>query len=151
MPTTWTITPRLGAAQITCNETDAVGQLTQADGRFIESVTFPYAIYELPEGKYTVTAQHHHDLLSQAVNITANTTNQLALEFLYGEAVLETEPPGAIVRTEDGRYWGDNYLSCESAELQPNQSPRSHTTPYNHEAAGFTFGYGHATASFAGG
>ena len=63
--------------------------------------------YELPEGKYTVTAQHHHDLLSQAVNITANTTNQLALEFLYGEAVLETEPPGAIVRTEDGRYWGD--------------------------------------------
>ena len=119
MPTTWIINPRLGAAQITCNETDAVGQLAQADGRFIESVTFPYAIDELPEGKYTVTAQHHNDVLSQTVNITANTTNQLALEFLYGEAVLESEPAGAIVRTEDGRYWGDTPVRI--AELKPGQ------------------------------
>ena len=119
MPTTWTITPRLGAAEITCNETDAVGQLTQADGQFVESVTFPYSIYELPEGKYTMTAQHHKDVLSQTVNITANTTNQLALEFLYGEAVLETEPSGAIVRTEDGRYWGDTPVRI--SELKPGQ------------------------------
>lgn len=119
MPTTWTITPRLGAAQITCNETDAVGQLTQADGQLVESITFPYAINELPEGRYTVTAQHHNDVLSQSVNITANTTNQLALEFLYGEAVLESEPAGAIVRTADGRYWGDTPLRIP--ELKPGQ------------------------------
>ena len=119
MSTTWTINPRLGAAEITCNETDAVGQLVQADGRFVDSVTFPYTISELPEGKYTVTAQHHNDVLSQTVNITANTTNQLALEFLYGEAVLESEPAGAIVRTEDGRYWGDTPVRI--SELKPGQ------------------------------
>ena len=63
-----------------------------ADGRIIEAVTFPYAIVELPEGTYKVTAQHHRDELAQTVTVTANTTNQVALDFLYGSAVLETEP-----------------------------------------------------------
>jgi hypothetical protein len=117
MPTTWTITPRLGAAQITCNETDAVGQFMQADGQPIEAATFPYSIYELPEGTYKVTAQHHSDVLSQTVNITANSTNHLALEFLYGEAELETDPAGASVQTDDGRYLGETPLKL--VELKP--------------------------------
>lgn len=117
MPTTWTITPRLGAAQITCNETDAVGQFMQADGQPIEAATFPYSICELPEGTYKVTAQHHNDVLSQSVNITANTTNHLALEFLYGEAELETDPAGATVQTDDGRYLGETPLKL--VELKP--------------------------------
>ena len=115
--TPWWITPRLGAAQITCNEADATGQLMQSDGQIIESVNFPYAIWELPEGTYEVTARHHNDTLSQKVNITAGTTNQLALEFLYGTAVLETEPPGAAVQTGDGRYWGMTPLTV--TELKP--------------------------------
>jgi PEGA domain len=116
-PTAWQITPHLGAAQITCNEADATGQFMQADGQLIESVNFPYSIWELPEGTYQVTAQHHNDTLSQKFNITAGTTNQLALEFLYGTAVLETEPPGAAVQTVDGRYWGMTPLTVN--ELKP--------------------------------
>jgi hypothetical protein len=116
-PTTWRIAPRLGAAQISCNEADATGQFMQADGQFIEAFTFPYAISELPEGAYKVTAQHHSDTRSQIVNITAGTTSKLSLEFLYGEALLETEPPGAAVRTSDGRYLGVTPLKM--TELPP--------------------------------
>jgi len=103
MTTTWPIAPRLGAAQITCNEADATGQFLQADGQVLETVTFPYSIWQVPEGIYTLTAQHHNDVLSQKVVITANATNQLSLNFLYGSAVLETEPPGAAVRTAAAR------------------------------------------------
>ena len=117
VPAAWRIAPRLGAAYITCNEADAAGQLIQADGQIVEVVTFPYAISELPEGTYKVTAQHHNDVLSRTVNITADTTNQLSLEFLYGAAVLETEPPGATVRTGDSRYWGVTPLKV--MELKP--------------------------------
>jgi len=113
----WWITPRLGAAHITCNEADATGQFMQADGQLIESVNFPYSIWELPEGTYQVKALHHRDEQTQTVTITAGTTNQLALEFLYGSAVLETEPPGAAVRTVDGRYWGMTPLTVN--ELKP--------------------------------
>jgi len=116
-PAAWRITPRLGAAQITCNEADATGQFMQADGQTIESVNFPYSIRELPEGTYQVRARHHRDELAQTVTITAGATNQLALEFLYGTAVLETEPPGAAVRTADGRYWGMTPLTV--TELKP--------------------------------
>ena len=117
MTTTWPISPRLGAAQITCNEADATGQFLQADGQVIETVTFPYSIRQVPEGIYTLTAQHHNDVLSQKVVITANTTNQLSVDFLYGSAVLETDPAGAAVQTADGRYWGATPLNV--AELKP--------------------------------
>jgi PEGA domain len=117
VPASLQIAPRLGAAQITCNEPDATGQFLQADSRVIESVAFPYAIWELPEGNYTVTARHHDDVLTRTVTVTAGTTNRLALEFLYGSAMLETEPPGATVRTADGRYWGATPLKVE--ELKP--------------------------------
>ena len=117
MPATWRIAPRLGTARITCNETDATGQFLQADGQVMEAVKFPYTISELPEGTYRVTAQHHNDTLSRTVTIAAGTTNQLSLEFLYGEAVLETEPSGATVRTGDGRYWGITPLKV--VELKP--------------------------------
>jgi tetratricopeptide (TPR) repeat protein len=117
VPAAWRIAPRLGAAHITCNEADTAGQLIQADGQIVEAVTFPYAISELPEGTYKVTAQHHNDVLSRTVTITADTTNQLSLDFFYGTAVLETEPPGAMVRTGDGRYWGVTPLKV--IELKP--------------------------------
>jgi hypothetical protein len=116
-PTTWRIAPRLGVAQITCNQAEAAGQFMQADGRVIELVTFPCTITELPEGTYTVAAQYHHDSQSRTVSITAGTTNQLSLDFAYGEAVLETEPPGSAVRTGDGRYWGTTPLKI--VELKP--------------------------------
>ena len=106
MSATWRIAPRLGSAQITCNQADATGQFMDADGRIIEAVTFPYAIVELPEGTYKVTAQHHRDELAQTVTVTANTTNQVALDFLYGSAVLETEPSGAAVKSVTGQYLG---------------------------------------------
>ena len=121
IPTTWWINPRLGAAQITCNQADANGQFMKADGQTMEWITFPYSIFELPEGTYKVSAQHHRDVLSRFVNITAGTTNQLSLEFLYGTAVLETEPPGAAVRTPDGQYWGMTPLKVP--ELKPGVWP----------------------------
>jgi hypothetical protein len=117
MPETWRIAPRLGTAHITCNETDATGQFTDADGRVVATVTFPYAIADLAEGSYQMTAQHHNDVLSRTVNIAAGRTNELSLDFLYGTAVLESEPSGATVRTADDRYWGVTPLTV--TELKP--------------------------------
>lgn len=116
-PANWRIAPRLGAAQITCNESDATGQFMRLDGSIIEYVTFPYSISQLPEGIYKVSARHHDDVLSKMVNIESGTTNTFPIEFLYGSALLESEPQGATVRTVDGRYWGVTPLRL--TELQP--------------------------------
>jgi hypothetical protein len=51
------------------------------------------------------------------VNIKAGRTNTLSLAFLYGSAVLKTEPSGATVRTEDGRNFGVTPLTVN--ELKP--------------------------------
>ncbi len=113
------------------------GLAMQADGRVIDAITFPYSISELPEGSYTVSAQHHNDVLSRTVNIKAGATNTLSLNFLYGSAILKTEPSGATVQTEDGRYLGVTPLTV--TELKPG----SWTFSLQHD------GYEATTASLA--
>ncbi|MEI6075167.1 MAG: PEGA domain-containing protein [Verrucomicrobiota bacterium] len=116
-PASWQIAPRLGAVSIDCNQADATGQLLQSDGLSVVAGAFPYAVTELPEGNYTVTANHHNNVLSQTVPVTMGTTNQVTVMFLYGSVVLETDPPGASVQTGDGRYCGVTPLSA--TELKP--------------------------------
>jgi len=135
--TTWRIEPQLGAAQIRCNEADANGELMEPDGRVIEVFTFPYSISDLPVGAYKVTAQHHNDVLTRTLDVQLGMTNQLALDFSYGTAVLETEPPGAVVRTGDGQYLGVTPLNV--TELKPG----TWTFVLQHD------GYETATASLA--
>jgi hypothetical protein len=103
---TWRIAPRLGAVQLSCNQSNATFQLLALDDRPIESGEFPSSITELPEGNYKLITRHHGHERQQGLVIQARTTNDFPVEFMYGRAVLETEPPDASVQDAAGREWG---------------------------------------------
>ena len=113
----WPIAPRLGAVQLSCNQSDANFQLLTLDGRQEEAGGFPTLITELPEGNYKLISQHHGHQHEQTLAVKAETTNDSPVEFLYGAAVLETEPPGADVQDGSGREWGVTPLNLP--ELSP--------------------------------
>ncbi len=111
------IAPRLGAVRLSCNQSDATYQLLTLGGQLLEAGSFPVLIIELPEGSYTLNYRHHDDQRKQTLVVKAGTTNDNPVEFLYGAADLETEPPGASVQDGDGREWGITPLKL--TELQP--------------------------------
>ena len=114
---TWRIAPRLGAVQLSCNQSDATFQLLTLNDRQLETGGFPALITELPEGSYKLASQHHGHDRNQTVAITAGMTNDHPVEFLYGAAVLETEPAGADVQDNSGSYRGVTPLNLR--ELLP--------------------------------
>jgi hypothetical protein len=102
----WPIAPRLGAVQLSCNQSDATFQLLTLDDRQEEAGGFPTLITELPEGNYKLISQHHGHQQNQTLAVKAGTTNDSPVEFLYGAAMLQTEPPDASVQDGNGRDWG---------------------------------------------
>jgi tetratricopeptide (TPR) repeat protein len=113
----WFIAPRLGAVQLSCNQSDANFQLLTLDDRQEEAGGFPTLITELPEGNYKLISQHHGHQQNQTLAVKAGTTNDSPVEFLYGAAMLETEPPEATVQDGNGRDWGITPLNLP--ELVP--------------------------------
>ncbi len=113
----WPITPQLGAERLSCNQTDAIFQLLTLDGQQEEAGGFPELITELPVGNYKLISQHHGHQHEQSLAVKAGTTNKIAIEFLYGAAVLQTEPPEASVQDDNGREWGITPLNLP--ELVP--------------------------------
>jgi tetratricopeptide (TPR) repeat protein len=111
------IAPRLGAVQLSCNQSDATFQLLTLDGGQEEAGGFPDLITELPEGNYNLISQHHGHQHEQSLAIKAGTTNDNPVEFLYGAAMLQTEPPEALVQDGNGRDWGVTPLNLP--ELVP--------------------------------
>jgi hypothetical protein len=103
---TWRIAPRLGAVKLSCNHSDATFQFLTLDDRQVEAGEFPSLITELPEGSYKLISQHHGHQRDQVLAIKAGVTNDNPVEFLYGAAVLETEPPRASAQDDQGREWG---------------------------------------------
>jgi tetratricopeptide (TPR) repeat protein len=100
------ITPRLGGLYILCNRQQASFNLMKGDGQMLETGSLPITISDLPEGKCKVVIGHHGNERQETFEIKAGATNQIAIEFLYGSAVIETEPPGAAVIGQDGRSRG---------------------------------------------
>jgi hypothetical protein len=113
----WRIAPQLGAVQLSCNQSDANFQLLTLDGGQVEAGGFPAFIKELPEGNYKLISQHHGHQHEQTLAIKAGTTNDNPIEFLYGAAMLQTEPPEATVQDGNGRDWGITPLNLP--ELVP--------------------------------
>jgi hypothetical protein len=102
----WRIAPQLGAVQLSCNQSDASFQLLTLDGQQEEAGGFPAFIKELPEGNYKLTSRHHGNQHEQTLAIKAGVTNDNPIEFLYGAAMLRTEPPDASVQGGNGSVWG---------------------------------------------
>jgi len=113
----WRIAPQLGAVQLSCNQSDASFQLLTLDDQQEEAGGFPAFIKELPEGNYKLISRHHGHQHEQTLAIKAGVTNDNPIEFLYGAAMLQTEPPEATVQDGNGRDWGITPLNLP--ELVP--------------------------------
>ena len=115
------IAPSLGTLLLECNQPGASFQLQTADGRLVEPGVFPSSISEVPHGVYTLASQHHRSRTETRVSITAGTTNITRVEFVYGTAILETDPPGVQVTGSDGIDWGETPITL--TELHPGRWP----------------------------
>ena len=128
----WQIAPKLGAVQLSCNQSDATFQLLTMDEQPVEAGGFPAFIKELPEGNYKLISRHHGHQHEQTLTVKAGTTNDNPIEFLYGAAVLQTEPPEASVQDGNGREWGitmvehnaEKALDIATPSLYPKNSGR---------------------------
>jgi hypothetical protein len=116
----WRIAPRLGAVQLSCNQSNATFQFLTLNNRQVERGGFPSLIIGLPEGNYKLISQHHGHQREQTLSIQAGVTNDNPVEFSYGAADLETAPAGASVQDADGRQWGVTPLNLP--ELLPGTS-----------------------------
>ena len=117
VPNTLAITPKLGALQLSCNQSEATFQLLRGDDEIMDSGAFPATIVELSEGTYNLVAWHHKRRWDVRPEVKSGATNEVLVEIKYGSAILETKPPGASVTGSDGHYWGTTPLQL--AELQP--------------------------------
>jgi hypothetical protein len=113
----WRIAPRVGAVQLSCNHSNTTFQLLTLDDRQVETGECPFLITELPEGNYKLVAQHNGHERKQAVFVKKGATTEALVEFAFGAAILETEPPGASMLDNAGREWGVTPLNL--SELSP--------------------------------
>jgi tetratricopeptide (TPR) repeat protein len=108
--------PRMGTLEITASHSDAVYQLLGEKERWIDAGRLPATINGLPEGKYRLRSTRKADQREMPVLVKAGATNAIQVEFLYGAAVIESDPPGAAVRS-GGNELGIAPLSLP--ELKP--------------------------------
>lgn len=109
-------TPKLGMLRIEASHADATYQLRDDKGTRLEFGSLPATLPELPEGNYQLTGSRKRDQRELPVIVNANLTNLTRVEFIYGAAVIESEPPGAVV-TSGGNELGVTPLTLP--ELQP--------------------------------
>ena len=104
------IAPHLGALYLTGSHTETRFQLRDTTETPIESGELPATISLLPVGSYKLTAEHHGDKRTETVVVREGATNETRVEFVYGAAFLETDPPGAAVVGPDGASLGTTPL-----------------------------------------
>ena len=109
------IAPRFGVAQLGCNQPDATFQVLDANGQSVSEGTLPATVAGLPAGNYRAIATHHGNQRIESLTVSADATNAVDMDFLYGRAVFETTPNGAAV-TSGGRYLGATPLTL--SEIQ---------------------------------
>ena len=106
LPGTCVFAPRLGTVELSCNQRQASFQVFKADGGLLEAGDLPARILDVPQGTYQLVVWHHKNKKEQALAVRAGTTNSAEIEFTYGAAFLQTDPPGAAVLTANDHEWG---------------------------------------------
>jgi len=89
--------PKLATLRIEASHTDVVYQLVTDKERWIDAGKLPTTIYELPEGNYRLIYTRKADQREMPLTVKTSVTNAPRIEFLYGAAVLESDPSGAMV------------------------------------------------------
>jgi hypothetical protein len=93
--------PKLGTLRLEVSHPDAEYQLVGSDRRLIDAGKLPTTLGELPEGEYRLISMRKSDRQSTAVTIKGGLTNAFRVEFVYGAAVVESDPAGATVYRDD--------------------------------------------------
>ena len=96
--------PRLGALRLEASHEQVSYELLNENRERLSLGSLPATITDLPEGKYQVIARYNEDERDWTVSVTAGTTNDSKLEFVYGAATIESEPPGATVMSGGKEY-----------------------------------------------
>ncbi len=95
--TTQNFAPKLATLRIEASHADVVYQLLTDKERWMDAGNLPTTIYELPEGNYRFIYTRKADRREMPLTVKASVTNTTRVEFLYGAAVLESDPPSAAV------------------------------------------------------
>jgi hypothetical protein len=91
------IAPKLGTLHIEASHADTTFELRDDKGRQLDSGSLPVMLAELPEGNYQLTARRKRDQRDLPVMVNADVTNITQVEFVYGAAVIESDPSGAVI------------------------------------------------------
>ena len=83
------IAPRFGVLELSCNQSGATYQLSDATGNFVQSGDLPASISDLPEGTYDLVSWHHAHEWKDQTYVKAGNTNMVPVSFQYGMAILE--------------------------------------------------------------
>jgi len=113
------IAPRLGVLRISSSHANTTFRVVGRGNGVLVDGEAPAAINELPVSEYEITAERAGDSQTKRVSIAEQKTNDVAFEFEYGAAELETDPSGATVLGSDGRILGTTPLALK--ELQPGR------------------------------
>lgn len=92
-----TYTPNLGALRLEASHQDVNFQIFTTDRRLLDRGSIPAMVSELPEGNYRLISTRKSDEREMQFTISTRTTNQITVNFVYGAAVLESDPSGAAV------------------------------------------------------
>ena len=95
---------KMGVLRLEASNGDVSYELRNGNRERLSVGSLPATITGLPEGKYQVSARHNDDERDWVVTVTAWTTNEATLEFMYGAANLESDPPGATVMSGGKEY-----------------------------------------------
>ena len=98
--------PPLGAISLSCNETPAAYQLSDANGNVLERGDVPAVVGDLPSGSYPVVVSYHDHTLKKDVLVSNKQTNDVPFHFAFGAARIESVPAGASVYAANGAYVG---------------------------------------------
>jgi hypothetical protein len=109
------INARFGTVQMVCNQSNALFQVLKPDGNLLEAGEFPATLRDVPEGDYTVAAWHHQNRQEKRLSVKTDITNDATIQFIYGTALIESEPSGASVTSADGHLRG--YTPLQLVEL----------------------------------
>ncbi len=102
----WRFLPRIGTLQATCNQEGASFQLLRTDGQLLQDGELPATVRDVPEGTYDLVAVHHGTRREQSLTVVGGMTNTVRVDFLYGAAIVGSEPAGATVIGENGNSLG---------------------------------------------
>lgn len=89
--------PKFGTLRIEASHADAIYRLRDDKSQQLDSGLLPATLTNVPQGSYQLTVRRKRDQRELPVVVSANTNNSVQAEFIYGAAVIESDPPGATV------------------------------------------------------